>query len=298
MTLTGFARIALFGLLISVAGCSSNETKVPPTQPPTPAAPIMVSPADGVALQPLRPSLHWRPSQGAVSYEPQVGLAITFEDPTWDAPGLADTSASVGPLLPGTRYFWRVRAESGGAAGEWSSAWTFTTAGTWEFAPSARFAVALYTDAATYIAGDSLDVKVVAYNLQDVFGAAFQVNYPHGLLGIGRIIYNPSLFTDPASYLVVHEIEPDSNRVSIGFTFIRNSGRSISQSAVLLRLRCRVLAAGSANLSLARGTLMITKPNGEPIDNLGNIEIDPLDLSFVGRQRTSSGRLTYPGCSD
>lgn len=27
----------------------------------------------------------------------------------------------------------------------------------------------------------------------------------------------------------------------------------------------------------------VTKPNGEPIDNLGNIEIDPLILSFVGR---------------
>ena len=67
-----------------------------------------------------------------------------------------------------------------------------------------------------------------------VFGAAFQVNYPHGLLKIGKIIYNPSLFTDPGSYLVVHEIEPDSNRVSIGFTFLRNSGRSISESAVLM----------------------------------------------------------------
>ncbi len=283
MTLTGFARIALFGLLISVAGCSNNETKAPPTQPPTPATPIMVSPADGVALQPLRPNLRWRPSQGAASYELQVGLAIAFEDPASDTPGLADTSASVGPLLPGTRYFWRVRAESGGVAGEWSSTWTFTTAGTWEFAASTQFAVALYADAATYVTGDSLDVKVVAYNLQDVFGAAFQVNYPHGLLKIGKIIYNPSLFTDPGSYLVVHEIEPDSNRVSIGFTFLRNSGRSISESAVLMRLRCRALAAGSANLSLARGTLMITKPNGEPIDNLGNIEIEPLNLSFVGR---------------
>ena len=283
MTRAGLARIALFGILISIAGCSNNETKQPPTQPPTLTKPVLVSPADAVALQPLRPSLHWRLSQGAASYEMQIARTLSFEDPDADASGLADTSTSVGPLLPGTTYFWHVRAESGGATGDWSSTWTFTTAGTWEFAPSTRFAVALYTDAATYVTGDSLDIKVVAYNLQEVFGAAFQVNYPHDLLGVGKIIYNPSLFPDPGSYLMVHEIEPDSSRVSIGFTFLRNSGRSIGQSAVLLRLRCRALAAGSANLSLARGTLMITKPSGEPIDNLGSIEIDPLILSFVGR---------------
>jgi hypothetical protein len=283
MTRKELARIALFILLISIAGCADNEQEPSPAQPPTLMKPVLVAPADAAALLPLRPSLRWHPSQGATSYEVQVAQTLSFENPVGEASSWADTSASVGPLLPGTAYFWHVRAGRQAATGDWSATWIFTTAGNWEFAPSTRFAVALYTDAATYITGDSLDIKVVAYNLHEVFGAAFQLNYPHDLLGVGRVVYNPALFTDPDSYLVVHEIEPDSNRASIGFTFLRNSGRSFSESAVLLRLRCRALAAGSANLSIETGSLMITKPNGDPIDSLGNLEMEPLSLTFGAR---------------
>jgi hypothetical protein len=155
-----------------------------------------------------------------------------------------------------------------------------TTPGPWDFPASPRFAIALYSDAASYAVGDSFDVKVVAYNLQRVFGAALTVEYAPSLLGIGEIRYNPSLFVDPGSFIILPlQVEPDSSRVSFGFTFVRGSHRSISGSAVVMRLRCLANAVGTANFKLDPAALAIQDSTGNTISDYEYLEIDSLTVT-------------------
>jgi hypothetical protein len=153
--------------------------------------------------------------------------------------------------------------------------------GPWDYPASPRFAIALYSDAVTHAVGDSFDVKVVAYNLQSVFGVGLTVHYTPSLLAIGEIRYNPTLFVDDSSFIVLPlQDEPDSNRVGFGFTFVRGSHRSISGSAVVMRLRCLANAAGTAKFKLDPATLAIQDSTGNAITNYENLEIDSLSVTI------------------
>ncbi len=156
-----------------------------------------------------------------------------------------------------------------------------TPAGPWDFpAANGKFAITLYTDQSSYAAGDSFDVKLVGYGLTNAFGAAFEVSYPPSLISVGRIVYNPTLFPDSTQVLRIQQTEPDSDRVSFGFTFTRGAGQSINGSAVLLRIRCLALGAGQASLAFTPGMVSIGKSDGSLIDNFSNLEEDPLTVTI------------------
>ena len=153
--------------------------------------------------------------------------------------------------------------------------------GPWDFPASPKTAISLYADATTHAVGDSFDVKVVAYNLQSVFGASLQINYPSALLGIGQFYYNPTPFADPGSYFVLPvRNEAGANRVSTGFTFLRGSHRQISGSAVVMRLRCRAIAVGTARLKFDPTVLAVQDSTGNPIANFGTLEVDSLTVTI------------------
>jgi len=155
---------------------------------------------------------------------------------------------------------------------------TPTPPGPWTFPASSKFAVTLYADSSTYAIGDSFDVKVVAYNLTNVFGATFQVNYPASQLNVGRVVYNSTPIVTPNLELP-GRVEADSNRVSFGFTFLRGSHHAFNGSAVLARLRCLGTAAGTAKFTLARANLAIQDSTGSAIPNFSNLEVDSLSVT-------------------
>ncbi len=150
--------------------------------------------------------------------------------------------------------------------------------GPWDFPAATGHALVLRSEQTSCAVGDSVDVKLTAYDLPPLSGAALRIDVPSELLAAGRILRNPQALPSGEAMLTVERIEPDSGRVSWGFSFVRGSGRTFSGSAVLLLLRCRALESGSAYLRLDRGTLDLRDSAGSRMAGLENIRLDPLTL--------------------
>ena len=99
---------------------ASSTAPPPPPPPPAPAAPGIVSPADGaVAAPPV--TFDWTDVTGAASYTIQIDEISQFGAPLVLS---ATTTASqlTTSALPDGTWFWRVRAvNSAGTAGDWSA---------------------------------------------------------------------------------------------------------------------------------------------------------------------------------
>ncbi len=85
------------------------------------------SPVDGAEINTLTPTLTWTYWGDVNSYRIQLATNPMFYNPIIDDFWIAQTSKIVGPLVPATRYYWRVKAR--GTAGEtfWSPILRFTT---------------------------------------------------------------------------------------------------------------------------------------------------------------------------
>jgi hypothetical protein len=97
------------------------------TVPLPPAAPALLSPADGAPNQPLTPTLMWNPAAGASTYRLQLAPDSLLGTLIVDDSTLTDTSHQAGSLSRNTLYFWRVSAKNGGGTSPWSDRRSFTT---------------------------------------------------------------------------------------------------------------------------------------------------------------------------
>jgi peptidyl-prolyl cis-trans isomerase B (cyclophilin B) len=88
-----------------------------------------VAPATGSTVETTSPVLSWNRVEGATSYRVQLSTRVTYTPLLLDSVGIVDTFVVLGNLVPGTKYFWRVRALEDTAAGTFSSNSTFTVAG-------------------------------------------------------------------------------------------------------------------------------------------------------------------------
>ncbi|NVO20150.1 MAG: DUF2341 domain-containing protein [Bacteroidetes bacterium] len=91
-----------------------------------PAAPLLVSPANGALGVPSTPTFVWDASPTATSYHLQISTTSNFQF-VFDVPGLTNTSIAIDGFVPGSTYFWRVSAINDRGQGNWSSIWHFTT---------------------------------------------------------------------------------------------------------------------------------------------------------------------------
>ena len=99
------------------------------TAAPTLPAPTPVYPGVGEKQVPMNPRLEWSPVIGAEEYEIQVALERKFHVILIENNGLRETVFETGKLLPGTTYYWRVRATGKQGASDWPrDEWNFTTA--------------------------------------------------------------------------------------------------------------------------------------------------------------------------
>ncbi|TWT41035.1 Subtilisin Carlsberg precursor [Phycisphaerae bacterium RAS1] len=93
-----------------------------------PDAPTLVAPADGATLVALRPNFQWNAVSGAATYDIQVARDAGFTNIVVSQTGLTSTNFTPGAdLLPGTEYFWHVRASNPCGDGAYSAANGFTT---------------------------------------------------------------------------------------------------------------------------------------------------------------------------
>jgi hypothetical protein len=107
------------------ASRSATLTVTPGSQPAPPAAPGLVSPANGATVS-LPVTLDWSDVSGAVSYQIQVDDSSTFPSPRV-VEQTVTTSQFTASSLAAVQHWWRVRGiNSAGTAGAWSSARSFT----------------------------------------------------------------------------------------------------------------------------------------------------------------------------
>lgn len=92
-----------------------------------PAAPALLSPPDGAMDVSTIPTLTWSSVATATSYHLQVASDSLFTQPVFNDSTIVATSRQVGPLSPGTVYFWHVRAKNEAGTGQYSSTFRFTT---------------------------------------------------------------------------------------------------------------------------------------------------------------------------
>jgi len=92
-----------------------------------PAAPTLLSPADGATNTTIAPSLTWNATSGAASYHLQVATQSSFATTVIDESGLTNSSFAVSGLAHSTVYYWRINATNAGGTSPWSNTWHFTT---------------------------------------------------------------------------------------------------------------------------------------------------------------------------
>ncbi len=92
-----------------------------------PAAPTLVSPANGARNVPRSPTLIWNASAGAATYRVQVCWDSSFNTNVYDRAGITSTSTVVTGLGGRTLHYWRVNATNANGTSKWSTTWSFTT---------------------------------------------------------------------------------------------------------------------------------------------------------------------------
>jgi uncharacterized lipoprotein YddW (UPF0748 family) len=94
-----------------------------------PAAPELVSPADGATDAADDLALEWRYADGASEYFAQAGAAPGFANELIAyADGYRDTTLSIENLQGETTYYWRVKSKNPAGESDWTTTRSFTTA--------------------------------------------------------------------------------------------------------------------------------------------------------------------------
>lgn len=95
----------------------------------SPAAPVLLYPADGAIGINLTPTLDWIDDYSVTSYQVQLSQDSTFASTILDQSGFTSSQFTVpgGLLVNVQRYFWRVRTTNSIGTGPWSQPWDFLT---------------------------------------------------------------------------------------------------------------------------------------------------------------------------
>lgn len=148
------------------------------------------------------------------------------------------------------------------------------------FPQSSRFSVSLITNSNTVILGKEFDVKLVFYNVQEVFGSAIEIAYENNYISItnqNKIILGPFFnIKDTSKVLILKKLENPLGRASVAISYIRNSGLNSSGSGVVFKIKYLPVAKGNTWIKINK--CEIRKSDGSFINNFSNIEIDSLQV--------------------
>jgi thiol-disulfide isomerase/thioredoxin len=123
--------LCLLALALVFAGCSKkqNPAAPPPAQSDAPGTPQPTAPYNGIFNLTGSVVMAWNAGSGATGHTLQVATDNAFATLVISRSGLTATSYSADSLMPGTQYYWRVRADNANGSSGWSSIWRFSMRG-------------------------------------------------------------------------------------------------------------------------------------------------------------------------
>ena len=178
---TSLMAVGLGGAIIT-----SDPAALPP-------APNPLTPSDGAVDLPVNPLLTWAPSSGASSYRVQISTSVSFGTTIKDTASVAGTSLKVGPLVPGSTYYWRLNATGGTGTSVFSTPIAFTVIAAGQSAPALVFPANDTTNipSSTTLSWNAYAATGVKYHLQvstdSLFGTVLRPE-DTALTGTSRIL--------------------------------------------------------------------------------------------------------------
>ncbi|MEI2688239.1 MAG: hypothetical protein V9H69_00430 [Anaerolineae bacterium] len=124
----GMYNFDVFGSSVITPSLVQSETVALEVVAAAPAAPALLTPANGALNVPATPTFTWNAVAGAGSYSIQVATDAGFSTVVASATGIAGTSwTSNVALNTSSTYYWRVWADNACGVGAYSATWSFTT---------------------------------------------------------------------------------------------------------------------------------------------------------------------------
>jgi hypothetical protein len=127
---TGAAAPGSYSMTVSGASTSGNKDVSMDLDVFTaaPAAPALLSPANGALNVPATPTFTWNALAQAGSYSIQVATDMAFTNIVASASGLANPTWTANVTLnTSTAHYWRVWADNACGVGAYSATWSFST---------------------------------------------------------------------------------------------------------------------------------------------------------------------------
>lgn len=149
----------------------------------------------------------------------------------------------------------------------------------WTFlADSSKFAVALYSTKSSVTVNGTSDVRVVLYNVSNVFGASIRITIPQDSLLVTDIVQGP-VFGSSSDALVVSQNEPTLDRASFGITLKAGSAAAFSGSGVICKFKVQGKVAGPVNIRIDQQTLELRTSSGQMVSGFTNLALENLLLT-------------------
>ena len=137
------------------------------------------------------------------------------------------------------------------------------------FPASGTPSATLYASSTSVVVNQEFDIRFVLYNVTDAFGAAAEITYPADKIQLTADAINQNYFSPPNSTLVVKGVVT-AGVYAYGVTYQNGTGLTQSGSGVIMKLRCKATATGTAAFALTK--LDIRRADGSamslPIQNV------------------------------
>lgn len=141
-------------------------------------------------------------------------------------------------------------------------------------ANTTKFSATLYTSTTSIANNGTFDIRFVLYNVSAAFGAAAEITFDNTKVQITESVVGPAFGPADAIITLRGPVAAAPNTYAFGVTYKAGSTSNLTGSGVIVKLKCKAIAAGTANFTINPAKLEIKKSDGTPISNFGNILIE------------------------
>ncbi len=146
-------------------------------------------------------------------------------------------------------------------------------------ANATKFSVTLYSDCQTVTNGQEFSLKLVLYNVADLFGSATEIILPTDKVDIVSAAAG-SAFQPSTDVILVGGLVTGTNIYAYGATYKAGVASRTNGSAVVVKLRLRARATGTAVFTINPARLELKKSDGTPINNFGTLQVENVSITI------------------